>query len=210
MGSHDEFRIRVQTSQPRRLLDALRTASVSESERALLGRVATTYEDDHVFLYADSEELARAIAASVRHAMAEHGIEGELSVWRWHPLQESWEDAALPLPRTAEEVARERQRLERVEDAESRAAGYDEWEVRITLRTHAQAREMAERLSGEGLSTQRHWRHLIVGLEDEVRAQELARRLEVEAPGADVVVEGAGMPLWEMLNPYSVFGGLGV
>lgn len=209
MASHDEFRIRVQTAQPRELLKALRHASVGEGERALLGRVATTHEGDHVFLYADSEDVADAIAASVRATMAAHALTGELTVWRWHPLQESWEDAAVPMPSDEQLQRTERDRLQRSEDAESRALGYDEWEVRITLPTHADASALARRLAQEGLAPQRHWRHLILGAEDEVAARDLARRIEAELPGSDVVVEGAGMPLWEALNPYAVFGGLG-
>jgi hypothetical protein len=209
MSGHDEFRVRVQTAEAKRLVAALREAHVGERERALLGRVATTREGDHVFLYADSEDVARTIAAAVRQTMSESSINGELTVSRWHPLEERWEDASMPLPSTPEEIARERERLEDLEDAESRARGYDEWEVRATLPSHADAKRVEERLASEGLSLRRHWRHLIIGAEDEVTARELAARVEAEEPGCETVVEGAGMPVWELLNPYSIFGGLG-
>lgn len=210
MGSHDEYRIRVQTDEPRTLLRALRGASVTPQERELVGRVATTHEDDHVFLYADSREVADAVAGAVRRTMGEQAIGGELSLWRWHPLEERWEDADAPLPATEAGAEAERRRLEQAEDAESRAVGYDEWEVRVTLASHEAASALAEELEAEGLPVERRWRHLIVGVEDEDAGRELARRIDARHPGSDAVVEGAGMPLWESLNPFAVFGGLGL
>ncbi|MHB1538457.1 MAG: hypothetical protein ACYCUM_07110 [Solirubrobacteraceae bacterium] len=210
MASHDEYRIRVQTPAARGLLDALRCASVEPHERALLGRVATTREGDHVFLYADSRDLADVLAATVARTLGERALEGEVTLWRWHPLEERWEDAELPLPSTEQEQRGERERLAASEDAESRARGYDEWEVRVSLPSHEQARALAERLAAEGVRAHRSWRHLIVGVEDEAAGRELASRIEAEERGAEALVEGAGMPLWKSLNPYAVFGGLGL
>lgn len=207
--AHDEFRIRVQTDQPKRLLQALRETRVEAHERDLLGRVAATHEQDHVFVYADSEAAAGTIRAAAQRALSAHGIAGELSVWRWHPLEERWEDASLPLPTTPGDEEAERRRLQQSEDAESGAAGYPEWEVRVSLPSHAEARALAERLQGEGLTLQRQWRHLILGAEDEAQAQALAARVRAETPrGSEVVVEGVGMPLWEALHPFAVFGGI--
>lgn len=207
--AHDEFRIRVQTGEPKRLLDALRQTSVDEHERDALGRVATTHEQDHVFIYADSEQAAGTLRAAVERALAASGIAGELSVWRWHAVEERWEDTSVPLPSTPAEQDVERARLARGEDAESQVAGYPEWEVRVSLPSHADARELAERLQGEGLALQRQWRHLILGANDEAQANALAERVKAQAPaGSAVVVEGVGMPLWEALHPFAVFGGI--
>jgi hypothetical protein len=210
MGSHDEYRIRLQTPAPRKLLQALRGASVQPQERELIGRVATTHEGDHVFLYADSREVADIVAGAVSRTLREQSIDGQLTVWRWHPLEERWEDADAPPPAGEQQGEQEVERREATEEAESRALGYDEWEVRISLPTHSQAHELAERLEGEGLKVHRNWRHLIVGVEDEAQGRELAKRIDAEEPGSDAVVEGAGMPAWEVLHPYAVFGGLGV
>ncbi|HEY1689086.1 MAG TPA: hypothetical protein VGF95_09515 [Solirubrobacteraceae bacterium] len=207
--AHDEFRIRVQTERPKQLLDALRETSVGAEERAVLGRVATTHEQDHVFIYTDSEQAAGTVRVAVEQALSASGIAGELSVWRWHPIEERWEDASTPLPTTPAEQDVERVRLQHDEDAESQAAGYPEWEVRVSLPSHHDAQALAQRLQGEGLALQRQWRHVILGAEDEAQAQALAARVRFEAPdGSEVVVEGAGLPAWEALHPFAVFGGI--
>ncbi|MHB1468890.1 MAG: hypothetical protein ACYCX7_07020, partial [Solirubrobacteraceae bacterium] len=121
MEGHDEYRIRVQTGEARKLLRALRGASVTPRERELVGRVATTHEDDHVFLYADSRQVADAVAAAVARTLREQSLPGQLTLWRWHPLEERWEDANAPLPATQAEQLAERRRLGRTEDAQSRA-----------------------------------------------------------------------------------------
>lgn len=209
MASHDEFRIKVQTKHPSQLLDALRQASVPERERELLGRVATTHEDDHVFVYCDSQDAAEAVSDAVKRTLDSSGIEGALTVWRWHPLEERWEDPSKPLPSTEAQRDDELESIAPREDAESLAAGYPEWEVRVSLPSHSDAKQLAERLKSEGLTLQRQWRHVILGANDEAQAHKFAERVKGEAPaGTDVVVEGNGMAAWNALHPFSVFGGI--
>jgi len=201
--------VQVQVRQPRQLLAALREAHVDADGREALGRVAATHEQDHVFLYADSREVAERAGEVVQATMDERGIEGTLTVWRWHPLEERWEDASRALPSTAAERAAEHARLIEREDSESRQAGYAEWEVRVTLPTHHDAIALARRLHDEGTQVERRWRHLLLGAEDEEQAQALAERVRREAPaGSDVHAEGVGQPIWEAMHPFAVFGGI--
>lgn len=212
MASEDEFRIRVRLSDPRALLKALREAQVEQSERQALGRVVATCEEDHVFLYADSEAAAETIRDAVRRVMDEHAIEGELTSWRWHPLEERWEDAASPLPSTESQIEGEHERRIETEDQESAASPYAEFEVRVSLPSHRDAHALAERLEDEGIPCRRFWRHLLIGAADEDAAATLAARVRSEAPaGSETTVEGVGQPIIErMMYPYAVFGGLGV
>ncbi len=209
MPDKDELRIEVEVEDPRALLRALAGAKVSAEDRAALGRLATTHEQGRVFIYADSQTIADRAAQSVRAVMSEHGIDGRVTVRRWHPVEERWEDAAKPLPASARAQEAEHRRLIEEEDAETRKAGYAEWEVRTTLPTHRDAVALAGRLSGEGIPVQRHWRHLLIGAADEDEAQALAERLRGEAPaGSEVRCEGVGQPIWEAMHPYAIFGGL--
>jgi hypothetical protein len=214
---HDEFRIKVEVPRERahELLAALeaveRGSAVSVPSPA---HVAVSHEDGHVFLYADSSEDAARARAAVEAIFTEKHIDGTVSSWRWHPEEDRWEDASLALPSTAAEHAAEHTRLEELETEESDQAGYSEWEVRITLPTHHDARAFAERLAAEGIPVQRHWRHLTLGAEDEDEARALAERLRAEAPqGSSLDVEGAAWPMWVAVNeparPFAIFGGLG-
>jgi len=213
---HDEFRICVRSSgDPRRLLQALHDTQLDESDRLALGRLAMTHEGDHVFLYADSDSSAERAKTIVEGVLARGAIQGEVSLWRWHPLEERWEDAAQPLPSSEEAKAAEEARREEHEREESASADPAEraraqWEVRVTVPSHHDARELAERLREEGVPVTRRWRHLLVGAASEDQARELVERLRAEAPqGSEIVREGSGLLFWSELHPFAAFGGLG-
>ena len=213
---HDEYRIRVEVPRER-AHDFLRALESHERDGGMgvpsPEHVAVSHEEGHVFLYADSSDEAAHARATVEAVLSEQGIAGEPSSWRWHSEEDRWEDASLPLPSTPAEHAAEHERLEREETEESEHAGYPEWEVRITLPTHHDARAFAERLQSEGIPVQQHWRHLTLGANDEDEAHELAERLRGEAPrGSTLDVEGAAWSMWVKLHdparPFAIFGGL--
>jgi hypothetical protein len=210
---HDEFRIRVELAHDdaTRLIKALEEV---EHDTPNAERVAVSHESGHVFLYADSEESAAWARATVEKILTDRHVDGQVSSWRWHPEEDRWEDASVALPDTPAEHAAEHEHLKQEETEESEQAGYPEWEVRVTLPTHREAREFAERLASEGIPVQRHWRHLSLGTEDEDEAHTLAERLRAEAPqGASFEVEGSAWSMWVAVNapgrPFAVFGGLG-
>ena len=212
---HDEFRVEVdiEPGAGRELMRALESAELPEDADRDLGRLAVSHERDHVFLYADSRAAAEQARSVVSRELAALDANGEVSLSRWHPLEERWEDASVALPATEAEQAAERDRLLQAESEESRSAGYPEWEVRVTLPTQGDARGFAERLEDEGIPVQRRWRHVMVGAVDEEQARALAERLAGEAPaGSELHVEGSGLPFWRMLHgpaqPFAVFGGL--
>jgi len=209
---HDEFRLQVQVQkpkEPKQLLKALKALDLDEDAQRDLGRLAVTHEGDHVFLYAESLPAAERARTIVRQAMDTAGIDGSISLLRWHPVEERWEDAAVALPQDAAAEAVERERRDAQEDAESLEGGYPQWEVRITLPTHHDARAFAERLQSEGIPVSRRWRHLFVGANDEDEASALAERLRAEAPsGSEIVADGNGAVYWRELHPFTAFGGI--
>jgi hypothetical protein len=212
VASEDEFRVKVQLQQPQRLLKALHETQVERGEREALGRVAATHEGDHVFLYADSQSGAMMIRDAVQRVMEEHRIDGALSLWRWHPLEERWEDASAPLPSTDAQIAAEHERRIETEETESAQSPYAEFEVRVSLPSHHDAHALAQRLDSEGIPCRRYWRHLLIGAGDEDAAAALAARVRNEGPeGTQATVEAVGQPIFENLQrPYAIFGGLGV
>ena len=82
--------------------------------------------------------------------------------------------------------------------------GYAPWEVRIRCRSHAEARELADRLEAEGYSVVRRWRYVLAGTASREEADALARRVHGE-------VEAGSELVWEVAprNPFAVFGGFG-
>jgi hypothetical protein len=206
---HDEFRLRVEVKTPRDLLGALKAVEQTGDDQRDLPRLAVTHEQDHIFLYADSKEAAERARDVVQKVMADQDLEGEVSLWRWHPIEERWEDAAAALPATEQAQAIERERRDAMQSAESQANGHPEWEVRITVPSHRDAQAFAERLQGEGIPVQQRWRHLLVGANNEDQARALAQRLRAEAPaGSEIVAEGSGLEIWKSMHPLAIFGGM--
>jgi hypothetical protein len=195
------------------LLEHFRAGEVEHEAAAELGdRVVVSGANDKLFLYTGSEEDARTAERVVRDLLARHelNVDGVTSVERWHPDEESWEDAAKPLPSTPDEHAAEHARLSDRERAESADRGVPQWEVRITLTDEAEARAYEETLVGEGMPVVRRASHVMAGADTEDDAAALAERLRPGAPaGAKFEVEGNGQTAWSALHPFAWFGGLG-
>jgi hypothetical protein len=184
----------------------------SEERDSLGGRVAVSRDGPRVFLYTDTEELARDADGIVRALLSSEGREARISLERWHPVEQDWKDAALPLPQTDEEIEAEHERQQAREATESLASGHAEWEVRVALPSREATHELADRLEAEGIPVTRRSTFLLVGAVNRDQATVLAERLRAEAPeGATVEVEPGGEMVWEVSpkNPFAVFGGLG-
>ncbi len=209
----DDWRLtaRLTDEGTRRLLDQLREHEADDAVRHRLGgAVAVSGEGNTVYAYADSADAIHEAESVVRALLAEHGVEAQVSVERWHDLEQQWEDESVPLPRTEAEREAELERLEETEEAESRESGRALWEVRLELPSHGQTRDLADRLEKDGLHVIRRWTFLLVGADSEDDARELAERLRNEAPDAAIQVEPSGEMVAEVSpgNPFAIFGGL--
>ena len=152
-------------------------------------RLAVSYDDDEVFVYAGSRAEAESARAVIQAELRDLGVAAVTGpVEHWLEDEERWDDE--PPDETWEEDELER--------------GYAPWEVRISCESHRAARELAEQLEQEGSSVERRWRHLIVGTASKEEAEALAARLHGE-------VEPGGELIWETVpgNPFAIFGGLG-
>jgi hypothetical protein len=196
----EDWRVTVDLGREHGLETALDEHEFEDETRgALGGRVAVSADGPRVFLYADTRQAAEQALAEVKAIVARGGGGAEFALDRWHPIAEEWESADEPLPSTDAEKAAEHEELEEQEAAESAAAGYAEWEVRLDLPSHHDAVELAERLETEGISTTRRWTYLLVGAADEDDANALAERLRSESPaGTRLLVQPGGEAAWEV------------
>jgi hypothetical protein len=211
----DDWRLTVRVSDEDAAADLVRRLHdlrLDEADQSLAGgRIAVSRDDDTVFLYADSGDVLRAAAPIVQRELGDGS--GGLDLTRWHPIEQEWEAAEVPLPDTDAEREVEYDRLQQREEAEAQATGFADWEVRIELPGHDETVELADRLESQGIPVIRRHTFLLVGAASEEEAHELAARLAGEAPeGSRVEVEPSGQMVWEVMpaNPFAVFGGLGI
>ncbi|HJX48542.1 MAG TPA: hypothetical protein VJ375_11890 [Gaiellaceae bacterium] len=191
----DDFRIKIEIDdeQAGGLLDRLGLALDEEgsdlAQELEQRRLVVSRDGGELFVYAASPaeaESARSIIQAVLGDLDIAAVTGPVEHWledaeRWNdePPSETWEE----------------EELER---------GHAPWEVRVELPSHAQARDLGDRLEQEGYSVERRWRYLIVGASSKEDAEALAKRVNGE-------VEPGGGLVWETVpsNPFAIFGGLG-
>jgi len=190
-----------------RALQSLREHEVEDDVRGRLGHhVAMSADAPRIFLYAGTEEAAREADQVVRQVMAQRGLGADFALDRWHPAEEEWQDADVPMPQDDEQRQAEHERLEAEETRESLAAGHAQFEVRVELPTHHGAVALAKRLEAEGLPVIRRWKFLVLGANDEDDARDLARMIKQEAPAAaSVQVEEVGP-----LLPFAQYGPISI
>lgn len=190
----EEFRVEVELDDAEHgysIGERLRALDLDdEARRRLGGRVLVTRDGSRLFLYAATEEQAREAAAVARRLVEADELTAEIGVTRWHPVEQAWKDASVPLPRTQEEEQAEYAAREAAETREAEAEGGYDWHVVVHLPGRDAAAGLAERLAAEGLAVTRRWRYVVVGVPTEERARGLADRLRDElAGGADVRIE---------------------
>jgi hypothetical protein len=194
--------------------ERLAAFELEAEERERLGdRVIVSRDGPRVFLYTDAEERARAVHETVSARIESEGLSALTAFERWHPVEQAWKDASVPMPRSEEQLEAEHERLQEREAAESLEMGRSQWEVRVELASHEDTVALAERLESEGIPLVRRYTFLLAGAVNEDDARALAERLEREVPeGARIAVEPGGGLVWEVTpsNPFAVFGGLGV
>jgi hypothetical protein len=187
--------------------DGLEARTLADDVGEAMGdRVAVSRDDDELFLYASTEEAARAAEQVVRADLDEHGSRGTVELTRWHDEAEAWKPADVPLP--ASDAERASEHAERVagEDAETAADSAAEWEIRVDLPSHGDAKRLAARLEAAGVEPVRRWKYLFVGAPDEDVANEWANELRATVPEGSTVTVEATFASVERNNPFAIFG----
>lgn len=210
--SGDEWRVEVDLEDEEHgysLSEKVRSLDLDEEvEKRLGGGIIVTRDGPRFFLYAATEDSARAAEGLVNGALAADALSATVSVTRWHPIEEAWRDASIPLPRTEEEEEAERARHELAEEREARAEGSFDWRVKVGVHHRRDAIELERQLVSQGLSVRRRFHYLTIDAPTEERANEIGLAVQELAPeGASIWVEPNpdDLPhsLFELIPPLS-------
>lgn len=212
---NDDWRLQIDFAEEN-FADALRDRLDAEElehdlSRAFHDRVIVSRDGTTIFLYAGDREQVEKAQKLVERLTAEDGEEVNLGFTRWHPESEEWRPADQPLPQDAEGRAAEQGARAARERQESAESGEPEYEVRIDLPSHADAKELVERLDAEGLRSVHRWKYVLLGVADEDSANQLAERVRGEVPaGSTVTVEGTWSEAYaeRSRSPFWFLGGL--
>ena len=182
----EEFRVEVELDDPEQgytTEERIRALDLDDDARDRLGsKVMVTRDGPRVFLYATTAAAAREAARVMNGLVDSDELTAVIRVTRWHPVEEAWKDASIPLPVTAAEQEAELAARDASEAREAEVEGDYDWHVVIHLPSRGVALELATRLAGEGLPVRRRWRYVTVGVLTEERSVELAERLRSELP----------------------------
>jgi hypothetical protein len=190
----EDFRVEVELDDEEygySLWERLRALHLDDEARRRLGEsVVVTRDGSRLFLYSENEPRAHEAERVIRQLVDEDALSAEIAVTRWHPVEETWEDASVPLPRTVDEESAEYESRVEDETREAEAEGVFDWQVVVHTDARDEAAALAERLTAEGLAVAHRWRYVVVGAVTEEQAGELASRLRSEAgAGSEVSVE---------------------
>jgi hypothetical protein len=190
---NDEFRVEVELDDEEHgysLGKRLRALDLDDEARKRLGRgVMVTRDGSRMFLYAASEAQAREAERVVQILLDAEELTAETAVTRWHPVEQDWKDASIPLPSTPDEERAEYSSRETAEAREADVHGEYDWHVVVHLEERDRAVDLAERLSAEGMPVAQRWRYVVVGTLTEEQAEEIAQRLRADLPEGDVSVK---------------------
>ena len=125
-----------------------------------------------------------------------------MTISRWHPDEERWEDPEVALPTTDAERRAEHARLQEDERRESERQGYPGWEVHVELTDRDAASALFERLEAEGLPLgHRGHEVVVIGAATEDDAATLAARMRAEVPDAKrIEAQGSAVAAWDQLD----------
>jgi hypothetical protein len=206
----DEWRVEVELGDERHhqtVAERLHSMDLDDEARKRLGdRVIVTRDGSRLFLYAGSENQAKEAEKVARDLLDSEDLKAEISLTRWHPVEDAWKDASAPLPDSEQEVRAEERRHEAAEEVEARRGGEYDWELRVDLPSLGDTIELARKLEGEGLDVRRRWKYLLVGAASEEAAAELGERIRPDAPeGTELHVGPGGVPrpVWVFMSSHT-------
>jgi hypothetical protein len=173
------------------LAERLRALDLDDEARARLGeRDVVSRDGSRVFLYSANEEQSREAERVIRDLVARDNLSAEITASRWHPVEQAWKDASIPLPTSPDSIEDERARREDADEQEAERTGSWNWHLRVELPHRHDAIDLARRLEPEGHPVHRRWRYVTVDLATEEAARELADRLADTLPdGTELTVE---------------------
>jgi hypothetical protein len=207
--TNEDWRVEVELDDEEHgysLGERLRAVDLDGEARQRLGRrVIVTRDGSRLFLYTRTGEEAEEAARVVRELVRAEEVTAEIRTKRWHPVEEAWEDASVPLPRTGAERERELERREERERQEVAAGGEYDWHVHVRASDGGVAERLEQRLRDQGLPVERRWRYLTIGALTDDQADELAARIRDELPAAEIEIQptlDVPSPLFVMIQSW--------
>ena len=194
--SNEDWRVEINLDDEHEGYDfgeRLRSQNLAEDARERLGkRVYVSRNGPQLFLYTGSEQQAREAEMVVRGLLVADNLSAEFTgVTRWHPVEQEWKDASIPLPQTEREVRQELERKEEAERAQFEDEGFYDWLVKINLPSSTDAERIAETLDAAGQPVHRIWRWVTVDVPTEEIGNELISSLREALPAdAEIWLEG--------------------
>ena len=194
--SNEDWRVEINLDDEHEGYDVgerLRSQDLDDEARARLGeRVYVSRNGPQLFLYAGSEPQAREAESVVRQLVETDNLSAEFAgVTRWHPVEQEWKDASIPLPRTETEIRRELERREAAERRDVAEEGSYDWLVKINLPSAADAERIADTLDAAGHRVHRIWRWVTVDVLTEEIGNEVISSLQEALPAdAEIWLEG--------------------
>jgi len=191
--SDEDWRVEVELDDEQHgysLGERLRALDLDDEARKRLGRrVIVTRDGSRLFLYTTTGDEADEAARVLRELVRAEELTAEIRTTRWHPVEEAWEDASVPLPRTGAERELELERREERERQEVAAGGEYDWHVHVRAPDGGEAERLERRLRDQGLPVERRWRYLTIGALTNEQADELAARVRDELPESEIEIQ---------------------
>ncbi|MBA2239891.1 MAG: hypothetical protein H0W09_01385 [Solirubrobacterales bacterium] len=190
----DEWRVEVELDYSESGMELgrrLGALDLDDELRERLGRrVIVTRDGPRIFAYSSDESAISEARAVIERVISEDALEARIRLTRWHPVEEAWEDASLPMPTSEGQLDAERRRNEADEREELERTGEYDWQVALHhVGGFRDAHELAAGLREQGLDAEAHWAHVLVGALTEQRAEDLVERVRGLAPeGAQVEI----------------------
>ena len=183
----DDWRVTIAFHHPadaREAVQAIRAHQIQDDAQSWFGdEVVVSADGPRLFLYAADHDAARAADRMVREVLAPDQLAAaRFTLDRWHPDEQDWEDAGVPMPGSDQERAAEHERLMDYQTQQSAAAGQPGWQVRVELPSHRQAVELAGQLRAQGRPVIRRWKYLILGAANQDEASALAGAIAQQSP----------------------------
>jgi hypothetical protein len=193
--SNEDWRVEINLDDKHEGYDfgeRLRSRALNEEARARLGeRVYVSRDGPKLFLYAGSEQQAREAEVVAQELVAADNLSADFAVTRWHPVEQEWKDASIPLPQTETEIHQELERKEEAERKEQTEEGSYDWLVKINLPSAADAERIAAALDEAGHPVHRIWRWVTVDVLTEEIGNEVISSLQEALPtDAEIWLEG--------------------
>jgi hypothetical protein len=189
----DDWRVEVELNDEQHgysLGDRLRALDLDDEARKRLGQhVVVTRDGSKLFLYTATRDEAEEAERVVRELTIAERLTPEIRMTRWHPVEQEWKDASLPLPRTESEEVLERRRHEERELQEVAAGAEYDWQIHVRARDRADAATLERRLLSRNLPVKRRWRYLTIGALTEEIANDLAGTIRGEVSEVEIEIE---------------------